>query len=142
VEEETLQKAFKYKLMPTPEQERALETVLWRCRHLYNAGLQEVLHRLDKAFKAFFRRVKNGEQPGYPRFQGKKRYNSFTYPQVGEHGGATVDGKFLHLAKIGRIHFRQHRPSALMSAPPVGSFWTGMRMRPETFKGLGRPVRR
>jgi len=30
--------------------------------------LQEVLRRVDKTFAAFFRRVKNGEVPGYPRF--------------------------------------------------------------------------
>lgn len=41
--------------------------------------LQDVLGRLDKAFKAFFRRVREGEKPGYPRFQGRNRYNSFTY---------------------------------------------------------------
>jgi putative transposase len=148
---DTIRKTFKYKLMPTPEQERALEQVLWRCRELYNAGLQErkaawekcrvsvnfamqsaqlpgikevrpeyrdsnaqvlqdVLHRLDKTFQAFFRRVKNGEQPGYPRFQGRDRYASFTYPQVGEHGGAVLDGGILSLSKIGRIPIRLHRP--------------------------------
>ena len=32
------------------------------------------LIRLDRAFKAFFRRIKNGEIPGFPRFQGKGRY--------------------------------------------------------------------
>ena len=52
--------------------------------------LQDVLHRLDKAFAAFFRRVKAGKRPGYPRFQGRDRYTSFTYPQVGEHGGASA----------------------------------------------------
>jgi putative transposase len=31
--------------------------------------LQDVLTRLDKAFQAFFRRVKYGETPGYRRFQ-------------------------------------------------------------------------
>ena len=40
--------------------------------------LQDVLHRLDKAFAAFFRRLQAGEQPGYPRFQGTDRYTSFT----------------------------------------------------------------
>ena len=30
--------------------------------------LQDVLRRLDKAFAAFFRRIRNGETPGYPRF--------------------------------------------------------------------------
>src|SRR5262249_44922440 len=37
----TVRKTFKYKLIPTPEQERALEIVLWRCRALYNSGLEE-----------------------------------------------------------------------------------------------------
>jgi putative transposase len=137
--------------MPTPEQERTLATVMWHCRELYNAGLQErtaawekcrvavnfamqsaqlpaikevrpeyrdinaqvlqdVLHRLDKAFAAFFRRGAAGEHPGYARFQGRDRYNSFTYPQVGEHGGAALDGGILSLSKIGRIPVRLHRP--------------------------------
>src|SRR5690349_12479398 len=38
--------------------------------------LQDVMMRLDRAFQAFFRRVKAGETPGYPRFQGKGRYNT------------------------------------------------------------------
>jgi putative transposase len=148
---DSIRKMFKYKLMPTPTHERALERVVWRCRELYNAGLEErklawekraisvhfamqsaqlpgikevrpeyrdinaqvlqdVLHRLDRAFAAFFRRVQAGEEPGYPRFQGRNRYNSFTYPQVGEHGGATLDGRILSLSKIGRIPLRLHRP--------------------------------
>jgi putative transposase len=42
--------------------------------------LQDVLLRVERAYQAFFRRVKNGEQAGYPRFQGRGRYHSFTYP--------------------------------------------------------------
>jgi putative transposase len=73
--------------------------------------MQDVLHRLDRAFQSFFRPVKNGEQPGYPRFQGRDRYHhSFTYPQVGEHGGVVLDGGILGLTKIGRIPLRLHRP--------------------------------
>ena len=34
-------KTFKYKLQPTPEQARALERILWRCRTLYNTALDE-----------------------------------------------------------------------------------------------------
>src|SRR5215470_12789032 len=119
-----VRKVYKYKLNPLPAQEQVLETVLWRCRELYNAGLEErkaawekccvsvnfaaqsaqlpaikearpeyrdinaqvlqdVLHRLEKAFQAFFRRVQAGGHPGYPRFRGRGRYNSFTSPQVG-----------------------------------------------------------
>jgi hypothetical protein len=43
MEHQSVRKTFKYKLLPTPEQERTLATVLWRCRELYNAGLQERL---------------------------------------------------------------------------------------------------
>jgi putative transposase len=75
-----------------------------------SALVLQVLHRLDRAFAAFFRRVKAGEQPGFPRFQGRDRYHSFTYPQVGEHGGAALDGGILSLSKIGRIPLRLHRP--------------------------------
>jgi putative transposase len=38
---ETGRKTYKEKLRPTPSQERALEAVLWRCRTLYNAALEE-----------------------------------------------------------------------------------------------------
>jgi transposase len=41
MEQQSVRKTFKYKLIPTPEQERAMATVVWRCRELYNAGLQE-----------------------------------------------------------------------------------------------------
>ena len=66
-------------------------------------GLQDVLLRVERAYQAFFRRVQAGESPGSPRFQGRGRYNSFTYPQVGEHGGARLDNGVLVLSKIGRI---------------------------------------
>jgi putative transposase len=72
--------------------------------------LQDVVLRVDRAFQAFFRRMKAGETPGYPRFQGRDRYNSFTYPQVGEHGGARLDNGFLVLSKIGRIALRWSQP--------------------------------
>jgi hypothetical protein len=70
--------------------------------------LQDVILRVERAFQAFFRRLKAGEKPGYPRFQGRNRYNSFTYPQYG--GGAVLDGGVLGLSKIGRIPIRLHRP--------------------------------
>ena len=66
---------------------------------------QDVLRRLDKAFKAFFRRVKAGENPGYPRFKGQGWYKSFTYPQV----GFKLEGSKLVLSKIGSIRIFKHR---------------------------------
>jgi putative transposase len=54
------------------------------------------------------RRVKAGETPGYPRFQGSTRYTSFTYKQFGN--GALLDNGVLVLSKIGRIALRCSRP--------------------------------
>ncbi len=79
-------------------------------RDLNAQVLPDVLHRLDKAFQAFFRRVAAGDAPGYPRFQGRDRYSSFTYPQAGAHGGVRLANGFLVLSKIGRIVVRWSRP--------------------------------
>jgi putative transposase len=72
---------------------------------VFSQVLQDVLRRLDKSFKAFFRRVKNGEKPGYPRFKGVGWYKSFTYPQV----GFKLDCSKLTLSKIGSIRIFKHR---------------------------------
>jgi putative transposase len=150
-EQTTCRKTYKEKLRPTPTQERALERVLWHCRTLYNAALeqritawqrchvsltryqqeaelkaireafpdyaaihshvlQDVLARLDKTYQAFFRRVQAGEKPGFPRFQGRDRYHSFTYKECGN--GARLENGSLVLSKIGRIAMRWSRPIA------------------------------
>ena len=67
-----------------------------------------MLARLDKTYQAFFRRVHNGEQPGFPRSHGKDRYHSFTYKEYGN--GARLENGSLVLAKIGRIAVRWSRP--------------------------------
>ena len=77
---------------------------------VHSQVLQDVVLRVDRAFEAFFRRIRDGQTPGYPRFHGRDRYNSFTYPQVGEHCGARLDRGFLVLSKIGRIAVRWSRP--------------------------------
>jgi putative transposase len=76
-------------------------------REIASHVLQDVLNRLDKAFSAFFRRVQNGETPGYPRFKGRDRYNSFTYP---DGAGWKLDGDRIILTKIGNIKIKLHRP--------------------------------
>ncbi|AET65230.1 RNA-guided endonuclease InsQ/TnpB family protein [Methanothrix harundinacea] len=73
---------------------------------VFSQTLQNVQERVDLAFKAFFRRVKAGEAPGYPRFKGKGWYDSFTYPQL---GFKLSLGK-LRLSKIGDIKIKLHRP--------------------------------
>jgi putative transposase len=86
----------------------AVKNVRPEYHDVHSQVLQDVLTRLDHAFQAFFRRVKAGEEPGYPRFHGATRYNSFTYKQFGN--GATLDNGFLVLAKIGRLALRWSRP--------------------------------
>ncbi len=72
---------------------------------VFSQVLQDALRRLDKSFKAFFRRVKAGEEPGYPRFKGQGWYKSFTYPQA----GFKLEGSKLTLSKIGSIRIFKHR---------------------------------
>jgi putative transposase len=74
--------------------------------YVHSQILQNVCVRVDLAFKSFFRRVKHGEKPGYPRFKGKGRYDSFTYPQ----SGFKLEENKLRLSKIGMIQIRLHRP--------------------------------
>lgn len=73
---------------------------------VYSQTLQDVLHRVDRAFKAFFSRVSKGEKAGYPRFQAKDRYDSFTYPQL----GWSLHTNKLSLSKIGTLRVKLHRP--------------------------------
>lgn len=74
---------------------------------VHSQVLQDVLRRLDKAFQAFFRRVKErNSKAGFPRFRSRSRYDSFTYAQS---GFALKDGK-LRLSKIGDIKIKLHRP--------------------------------
>jgi putative transposase len=98
---------------------------------------QDCLKRLDKAYQAFFRRVKRcpsggaggrpaqslpaqrefplglgagktGEKVGFPRFKGIGRYRSFCYPQW--KGSVKLLDGFIRLSKIGDIAIRLHRP--------------------------------
>ena len=69
--------------------------------------LQNVVADLDKAFQAFFRRVKAGENPGYPRFKVRNRFAGFAFKEYGN--GFKIDGRRLYLFGIGRIAVRWHR---------------------------------
>src|SRR6266852_4830250 len=69
--------------------------------------LQNVAVRIDLAFKAFFRRCKAGENPGFPRFRGRDRYDSFTFPQS---GFSLTHNDRVTLSKIGSVKMVYHRP--------------------------------
>src|SRR6266700_77631 len=74
---------------------------------IHSQVLQDVLRRVKKAMDNFFRRVKQGEKPGYPRFKSYNRFDSFTYPQSGF--SLTHDSRVC-LSKIGSIKVKLHHP--------------------------------
>jgi putative transposase len=74
---------------------------------VHSQVLQNVAVRVDLAFKAFLRRCKAGGTPGYPRFRGADRYDSFTYPQSGF--SITHDDRVC-LSQVGTIKMVYHRP--------------------------------
>lgn len=77
---------------------------------VYCHVLQDVVRRVDLAFKAFFRRCKAGETPGYPRFRAAHRYDSFSFKQPGNGCVKFADGK-VSLSKVcANIRMFQHRP--------------------------------
>ena len=65
------------------------------------------MRRLDKGFAAFFRRVKAGEKPGYPRFRGRDRYDSVEFPAHGD--GIRLTGNRLRVQHVGVIRVKLHR---------------------------------
>ena len=75
---------------------------------------QQTLRRLDKAFRAFCRRVKaGGKRPGYPRFKGRGWFDTIEWPA--EKNGARWDCvphpavTRLYLLGIGHVRVHQHR---------------------------------
>jgi putative transposase len=88
--------------------------------------LQDVLRRVDNAYKNFFRRCKEkGGKAGFPRFKGHNRFKSITYPQ----SGFTIEGNDLKLAKNGKIRMVYHRPvegeikTLTIKRDSVGDWW-------------------
>ncbi len=84
---------------------------IWKRDHpelvrAHSQVLQNVQERVDLAFKAFFRRVKAREKPGYPRFRGYGWYDSFTFKQS---GFELLDNGLL-ISKIGTVRIVLHRP--------------------------------
>ena len=144
---------FRYRLLPTKAQHRALERILESQRQLYNAALEErigayrkagktityfdqsksltelrrndaefsglpvslqraTLKRLDEAYRSFFRRVKVGAKPGFPRFRGKGWFDSFGFR---EFSGITLDNqrvRFKGMPGSLRIHWHRELPGS------------------------------
>ncbi|MEP7286736.1 MAG: transposase [Chloroflexota bacterium] len=80
---------------------------------LLNASsVQHTLRGVDKAYAAFFRRLKDGETPGHPRFKGQTHFKSFEYT----YGDgckldyeATLDRMVLTVQNVGSLKIKLHR---------------------------------
>ncbi len=68
------------------------------------SAMRDPLRRLDRAFTAFFRRVRAGTNPGYPRYRSARRYDSLTWSS----GWGVRDGR-LALGGIGQVKVKWHR---------------------------------
>jgi putative transposase len=68
--------------------------------------LQDMVKRVKQAFDRFIKGDKNGKRSGKPRFKGKNRYRTFTYPQASLNW---VNGNRVKLPKIGWVRFVRHR---------------------------------
>src|SRR5712692_5653795 len=62
--------------------------------------LQAVCRRAERSYEAFYRRCKRGEKPGYPRYQGRDRFDSITFPSYGD--GCKLDDR-QYLQGVGRV---------------------------------------
>ncbi|WP_329620648.1 transposase [Streptomyces sp. NBC_01255] len=113
---------------------------------------QATLRRLDKAFAAFFRRVKAGDTPGYPRFRGVNWFDTVDFPRDGD--GCRWDSTprdpatRVRLQGVGHVKVNQHRPVVgtvkTVSVKREGKRWyvilTAEQMQPEPLPQTGRVV--
>lgn len=69
----------------------------------------DALERLDAAFDAFFRRLKAGEKPGFPRFKGRDRYHTFSQ-KIEAQRACPLKGDKLTVPGVGFCRVRLSRP--------------------------------
>ena len=74
--------------------------------NIHSQVLQNVLQRVDFAFKGFFRRVKiSKDKCGFPRYKSLDGYDSFCFSQ----SGFSLTEKRIKLSKIGLVKIKLHR---------------------------------
>lgn len=116
------------------QQDKALTSMKQELPWLKEAdstSLQAALQDLDAAFQNFFRRVKKGEKPGYPRFKSKKnRHKSYKSKCVGTN--IKVLGNAVQLPKLGLVKCRISKEvkgrilSATVSQNPSGKYFVAL----------------
>ena len=76
-------------------------------KQVHSQVLQEMAKRVELAFQRFIKGDSNGKRSGKPRFKGKGRYRTFTYPQM---RADCLQGHRITLPKIGAVKIILHRP--------------------------------
>ncbi len=76
-------------------------------KEIHSQVLQDMVKRVGKAFDRFVKGDNNGKRSGKPRFKGKSRYRTFTYPQAKPDW---IEGNRIKLPKIGAVKCVRHRP--------------------------------
>jgi len=72
------------------------------------SSAQATMRRLDKAYKASFKRAKGKEgQSGFPRFKGRDRFDSVEFPKYGD--GVRLNGERLYVQNVGKVRVNLHR---------------------------------
>ncbi|WP_366557736.1 transposase [Okeania sp. SIO1I7] len=74
---------------------------------IHSQVCQDCIKRVKLAFDRWLKADKNGNKLGKPRFKGKGRYRSLTYPQIKQN---CIEENQINLPKIGKIKLIQHRP--------------------------------
>ncbi|GIK66331.1 MAG: transposase [Chloroflexota bacterium] len=77
-------------------------------RGVHSHVFQGLAKRAEEAFQGFFRRVKAGEAPGYPRYKSLDRFHAIEFKQFGN--GVAIDGRRVRISGVGRVRVRWHRP--------------------------------
>src|SRR5215469_3412611 len=103
--------------------------------------LQDVVKRVDLAFDNFFRRIKEGQKPGYPRFKSRFRYDSLTFKQYGNSfnvlPGSKKNKGTLVLAKLGHLKMVMHQAikgrlkTAIVKRTPTGKWFVSISVEME-----------
>ena len=68
---------------------------------------RNVLRRLDQTFAAFFRRIKDGSRPGFPRFKSVRQYDSLLFTNG---DGCKLIGHVIRIQGVGEVKVKLHRP--------------------------------
>jgi putative transposase len=98
--------------------------------------LQDVVKRVDLAFEGCYRRLAEGQKPGYPRFKSRFGYDSMTFKQFGNSFSVEASQKknrgMLILAKLGHVKLVMHRPlqgtpkTAIVKRTPTGKWFVSI----------------